>query len=43
MRSDVEASHIEIFGAGDKGFSIGEMSHVKLVTPEFQLVRLVLQ
>ena len=24
MRSDVEASHIEIFGAGDKGFSIGK-------------------
>jgi len=30
MRSDVEASHIEVLGAGDKGFSVGEMSHVKI-------------
>ena len=30
MRSDVEASQIEILGAGDKGFSVGEMSHVKI-------------
>jgi len=30
MRSDVDASHIEVFGAGDKGFSVGEMSNIKI-------------
>jgi len=30
MRSDVDAFQIEVLGAGDKGFSVGEMSHVRI-------------
>ena len=30
MRSDVDASHIEVLSAGDKGFSVGEMSNIQI-------------
>jgi len=30
MRSEVNASNIDIRGAGDKGFSVGEMSNVRI-------------